>query len=186
MHILVTVDGSDAADQVVSTVAPWLRDVAAEVELLTVIDASEIHGTLARRPEYQTGWGSWGSEFLPVPPPSPPPPRKVWEFDSQALEEVRAESLGFLEGLGEQHLGATSFEARVEISDHTGEAILRRAAEIGADAIAIGTHGRTGLRRLIFGSVAEEVVRHATVPVLVIPTSPAIREALTTGARSSQ
>ncbi|HWY98467.1 MAG TPA: universal stress protein [Bacteroidia bacterium] len=38
-----------------------------------------------------------------------------------------------------------------------------------ADMIIMGTHGRTGLRHLVMGSVAEYVIRHATIPVLVIP-----------------
>ncbi len=42
--------------------------------------------------------------------------------------------------------------------------------ELGADypLIVLGTHGRTGLKHALLGSVAERVVRHATVPVLVV------------------
>lgn len=46
------------------------------------------------------------------------------------------------------------------------EAIVRFAADQGADLIVMGTHGRTGLRRLLMGSVAEAVVRRAPCPVL--------------------
>ena len=46
------------------------------------------------------------------------------------------------------------------------EEILRAAR--GVDAIVMATHGRTGLTHLVIGSVAEKVVRHATVPVLTI------------------
>ncbi|MBN1295305.1 universal stress protein [bacterium] len=46
--------------------------------------------------------------------------------------------------------------------------ITRRAAETGADIIVIGTHGRTGIRHLLIGSVAEKVVRTATCPVLTV------------------
>jgi nucleotide-binding universal stress UspA family protein len=47
------------------------------------------------------------------------------------------------------------------------EEILALAREIGADLILIGTHGFTGLSRLVIGSVAERVVREAGCPVLV-------------------
>lgn len=46
--------------------------------------------------------------------------------------------------------------------------IVRVAAERGVDLIVISSHGRTGLGRIIFGSTAEAVVRHATCPVLVV------------------
>ncbi|MCS6474224.1 universal stress protein, partial [Burkholderia thailandensis] len=47
--------------------------------------------------------------------------------------------------------------------------IVSLADEIGADVIVMGTHGRRGFRRLVLGSVAERVLRHATRPVLMIP-----------------
>jgi nucleotide-binding universal stress UspA family protein len=46
--------------------------------------------------------------------------------------------------------------------------ILAVAEQIGADLIVIGTHGRTGLRRLLMGSVAEHVIRKAPCPVLTV------------------
>ncbi len=50
-----------------------------------------------------------------------------------------------------------------------GEIVIKQANKLRADTIVIGTHGRTGLSRLVMGSVAEEVIRHAQCPVLVIP-----------------
>ena len=46
--------------------------------------------------------------------------------------------------------------------------IVRVAKERGADLIVISSHGRTGLGRILFGSTAESVVRHAPCPVLVV------------------
>ncbi len=48
------------------------------------------------------------------------------------------------------------------------EEIVRIAAEEHADLIVMGTHGRTGLSRVLMGSVAELVMRHASCPVLTI------------------
>jgi nucleotide-binding universal stress UspA family protein len=53
------------------------------------------------------------------------------------------------------------------------EAILAYAAEAGVDLVVIGTHGRTGVRRFIIGSVAEKVVRRADVPILTVRVSDA-------------
>jgi nucleotide-binding universal stress UspA family protein len=46
--------------------------------------------------------------------------------------------------------------------------ILRCAEEVKADMIVLGTHGRTGLKHALFGSVAEKVVRKAVCPVLSV------------------
>jgi universal stress protein A len=46
--------------------------------------------------------------------------------------------------------------------------IARVAEEGGVDLIVIGTHGRTGLKRVLMGSVAEAVMRHAGCPVLTV------------------
>lgn len=46
--------------------------------------------------------------------------------------------------------------------------IVKRAAEWPADLIVLGTHGRTGMKHLLIGSVAERVVRTATCPVCTV------------------
>lgn len=53
------------------------------------------------------------------------------------------------------------------------EQIVAAAREAGADLIAMSTHGRGGLGRLIFGSVAEAVLREAEIPVLLMRTTEA-------------
>lgn len=56
---------------------------------------------------------------------------------------------------------------------HAGPAILDYASEYDVDLIVMGSHGRRGFRRLLLGSVTEEVVRLARCPVLVIRDDPA-------------
>lgn len=46
--------------------------------------------------------------------------------------------------------------------------IIKKALELSADLIVLGTHGRTGLDHVLFGSTAEKVVRKSTVPVMTI------------------
>jgi nucleotide-binding universal stress UspA family protein len=65
--------------------------------------------------------------------------------------------------------------ARVRIGDPATE-IVAAAKEINADLIAMTTHGRTGLGRLLFGSVAEAVLRGSPIPVFLLRTSEAALE----------
>ncbi|SRR5579885_2227834 len=58
-------------------------------------------------------------------------------------------------------------EKRLE-QGHAANEVLRIAAETGCDVIVMGTHGWSGLRRLLMGSVAADVVQRATCPVLTV------------------
>ena len=50
------------------------------------------------------------------------------------------------------------------------EDIITTAEGWNADLIVMGTHGRTGLMHLLIGSIAEHVLRHSKIPVLVVPS----------------
>ena len=80
---------------------------------------------------------------------------------------------------GEAILGEAALKARaagvpadsavVDAGDRrVAEAIVDEARRSGADLIAIGTHGRRGIQHLVLGSVAEDVLRRATTPVLLL------------------
>ena len=64
------------------------------------------------------------------------------------------------------------FEHRMVMGDPAGE-IVKIADEEHVDMIVMGTHGRTGLSRVLMGSVAESVVRRASCPVLTFKSSAA-------------
>jgi nucleotide-binding universal stress UspA family protein len=68
-------------------------------------------------------------------------------------------------------------ERRVVVGDAVSE-IVSVAQETPCDLIVMGTHGRTGLRRALLGSVAEQVMRKAPCPVLTVkmPFAPAAAE----------
>jgi nucleotide-binding universal stress UspA family protein len=88
----------------------------------------------------------------------------VFVSDSDELRLEASEKLNHIEP-GPQ----IRAERRVEEGDPIDE-ILHFAAENHVDLIVMGTHGRTGLRRLLMGSVAEQVVRKAPCPVLTVKT----------------
>jgi nucleotide-binding universal stress UspA family protein len=65
--------------------------------------------------------------------------------------------------------GGDAIETMI-VEEAPAEAILDTAESIDADLIVMGTHGRTGWRRALLGSIAEKVVHHADRPVLCIPS----------------
>ncbi len=67
----------------------------------------------------------------------------------------------------EELQGCPSFVKKILIGDAASE-IIRYAQEEKIDLIIMGTHGRKGLEKALFGSVAEKVVKNSPVPVLTI------------------
>ncbi len=87
----------------------------------------------------------------------------------EADETARAHVASLVSAYQDNH-GALNME-KVAVYVATGnpaERIVALAAEVDADLIVMGTHGRTGLKRWVLGSVAEEVVRRAPCGVYVI------------------
>ena len=64
--------------------------------------------------------------------------------------------------------GADEARPAVRVSPNAADAIVDYAKDVHADLIIVGTHGRSGMSRLLMGSVAEHVVRSAACPVLVV------------------
>ena len=92
------------------------------------------------------------------------PPKVVEEVEAAAKDavEVLANELSAQRGL---RIDGIAVSAPAEA------AILDQAERVGADLIVLGTHGRTGLSRVLLGSVAERVVRLSEVPVLTVGPS---------------
>jgi nucleotide-binding universal stress UspA family protein len=87
---------------------------------------------------------------------------------SNALTEQKAQEAGaYLERVA-QSLRSRSLSVKTKVAVHPEPAAaILEAAQAGTDLIAIQTHGRRGLSRLVLGSVADKVIRGSSVPVLV-------------------
>jgi nucleotide-binding universal stress UspA family protein len=94
----------------------------------------------------------------------PTEPGVVWATvdDASRIEHV-LENLA--ETVPESEFGKVCFDVRL---GDPGQVISDRAEELNADLVVVGSHGRTGLTRLVLGSVAERVTRLAHCPVLVV------------------
>jgi nucleotide-binding universal stress UspA family protein len=146
--ILLPTDFSDCARYAVPVAAEFARLLGARVICLHVVE-----------PVVQpVGWS-------PLAEPLP-----VAEVGEQ-LEESAAQDLPAFSR--SEEFAGLDVEDVLARGEPAAE-IVRVAAERGVGLIVISAHGRTGLGRILFGSTAESVVRHAPCPVLVV--KPPLRE----------
>ncbi|MBQ4568103.1 MAG: universal stress protein [Desulfovibrio sp.] len=97
------------------------------------------------------------------------PPNTIENF----VGEIVTGAEKSMEAFVAEHFPGVTARGQVLIG-YAAEEILRRAHEEEADLIVMGTHGRKGIDRILFGSVAEKVVKNADMPVLTIrPSAPA-------------
>jgi len=141
---LVPLDGSPVAEAII----PFILDIAGpldmEVDLLRVVE--------------------------PLAPMVIEGSRHV---DVEDIEARRTDAEEYLAPIAvELRNKGVKVESRVR-RGNPAEEIVAAARETGADLIAMSTHGRGGLGRLVFGSVAQAVLRHVDMPVFLMRTTEA-------------
>jgi nucleotide-binding universal stress UspA family protein len=147
-RILVALDGSEMAERILPHVEPPSRALGSTLIVLRATMSPE-----AIVAELN------GGAMLPAAGIIDPEP-----ISEAEREEVDIYVTKFAEGRR-----ASGLTVQVERSDGpAADAILRRADELGMDLIAMTTHGRTGLGRLIFVSVAGDVLHRSTHPLLLV------------------
>jgi nucleotide-binding universal stress UspA family protein len=137
-RVVVPLDGSPVAEAIL----PFILDIAGPLGLEVLL----LH-VVQWRPSPATERGHAPMDDLPT-----------------LTAKAKSYLAGFAPRLRARGVNA---ETSVRSGDPVQE-ILAGAAEAGADLIAMSTHGRTGLGRLLFGSVAEAVLRRAEVPVFLM------------------
>ena len=90
-------------------------------------------------------------------------------LEDELLTGAEARMVSFVDENRDSYtkLGVSELKAKVLMGD-VGEQIVDYASEIQADLIVMGTHGYKGLEKIMFGSVADKVVRAALCPVTTI------------------
>ena len=149
-RILVPTDFSTGAEQAAVIAAELAREVGGSIELVHVYVPPSI-----MLPD--------GSTFAPTP-------AELVEANERADFALQAASRALVARIG----GGVRVDASSRIGGAADE-IVRLANSGRYDVVVMGTHGRTGIRRLVVGSVAEKVLRHASIPVLTVraPEAPA-------------
>jgi len=139
-RILVPLDGSETSERALTVAVDFAAAVGAEIVLCHVVD-------LARAAAMSGGEA---------------------QLVAGCLNALRDEGIAILtEGEG-RVAGRARVSTRI-VDGSPVDAIEKLAAEISANYIVLGSHGRTGLTRVVLGSVAEGVVRAAAIPVIVVP-----------------
>ncbi len=143
--------------------------------VLTPIDFSENAGKVARSAAYVAGtfkaelhlifvvqnFEDYSGFFVP-PVNLPNLEEEIFTSAQQRMESFMEENQGMLESFG-----LTGIKNKV-LSGDVSEEILSYAVEINCNLIVMGTHGYKGLERIMFGSVADKVVKTACCPVMTI------------------
>lgn len=166
MRVALALDGSETGMRALAATASWLRTTAAELVVIHVLKEDEAHET-ARGSKFThalTPVGMSSGQSLNAVEPL----TGLAEDRSQAIARIRTEWIDRLKAEVATHLPGIPAAAVVHVSDNIADALVESAREANAEVIIVGTHGRKGLSHAILGSVAERVVREATVPVLVV------------------
>jgi nucleotide-binding universal stress UspA family protein len=164
-RLLVPTDGSALSLRIVPTIEQFLPPDQAELILLRVSPHAQSQGTaqaaLLQDPllRHATMARMTSSDFERGEHPI-----YADQIESNRRVELESELQPIVEEL-QQH--GYAVEPLVKFGD-PAEAILMAAQQHHVDLIAMSTHGRTGLKRQIFGSVTEDVLRHTDLPILVI------------------
>jgi nucleotide-binding universal stress UspA family protein len=141
-HILVATDLSEAALACCAPIGGLARTLGARMTLLHVVGGHEA-----------------------IPHGAPLAPAIEEPASEKQMEKARAKLDERLPAYGE----GLELTPVVISGGDTADEIVEYAERNGADLIALATHGRTGFRHMVLGSVAQDVVRKSKIPVIVLP-----------------
>lgn len=95
------------------------------------------------------------------------PPSSIENFVGEIIVGAEKSMQEFVE----EHFSEVKASGKV-VNGYAAEEILALVDSMDADMIIMGTHGRTGIDRILFGSVAERVVKASRVPVMTVRPTP--------------
>jgi len=143
-HLLVPLDGSHLAEAALPHALELASKFNSEISLVWVIQPPHLIMTAAN-----------GSVYAQL----------LTEMRNQSEQDAHAYLTDHQESLQQQGF---IVHTQVTEGENVADALLQVASDLEVDAIVMSTHGRGGLSRWVFGSVADKVLRYAAVPVLLI------------------
>lgn len=140
-HLLVPVDFSEPSRMAASYAAKIAVPLGADLTLLHAITSMEEVEVLLSEQETPIDWGTARADAANV---------------ADKMLQAVAVAIGHPDAV------------RLVVDGHAAPATAEAAREHEMDMVVVGSHGRTGLRRALLGSVAERMARLCPVPVLVV------------------
>ncbi|HJS54253.1 MAG TPA: universal stress protein [Chitinophagaceae bacterium] len=147
--ILIALDYNPSAQKIAETGHNLAKAMKARTILLHVTSDATYYSSLNYSPIM--GYGGFNN---------------VVETDN--AKELKKAAQDFLDK-SKQHLRDEKIQTVVK-NGVIGETILKTATDLKVDIIVMGTHSRRGLEKILVGSVAENVLHHSSIPLLIIPT----------------
>ena len=144
-RILVAIDGSETSEHAFDTALQLARDNDAQLQPLYVVDNPLM------------AYDASGYD-----------PTVLHDAFVEEGQRLLADALARMKH--ENVAGAPRIVDVAPVGEDISERIRTSANEFNADLLVLGTHGRRGFKRLFLGSVAERVVRSASLPVLLVPS----------------
>lgn len=141
-HILLATDGSAASDHAAALAVGLARTHSAKLTALYVADPYPYIGV---------------GEINPM----------GYQAYSAAAQQLAAQAHSKVDVLCKQGGAVVELQARLVEDVAAASGIVQTAKDEGADLIVMGSHGRSGIARLMLGSVANKVVAESPIPVLV-------------------
>ena len=149
--VLIALDYDPTAQKVAESGFSLAKSLGADIVMLNVVS----YPLFAPTPEYSPIMGFSGYIDMST--------------DLIDNAEIQKESARLFLEKSKLHLGDESIKTMIKSGDFA-ETILETAEEIKADIIVMGSHSRKWLENVVMGSVAEKVLHHTTIPLLIIPT----------------
>jgi nucleotide-binding universal stress UspA family protein len=148
-QILIALDYEPSAQTIAETGLGLAKAMKAEVTLLHVVTNTAYYSSLDYSPIM--GFSGFGGTDI-----------------QETFIEIKKLSQDFLDK-SKEHLADASINTIVKEGE-SSEAIMQTAKEIHADIIVMGSHSRSGLDKILMGSVTEKVLHNTTIPLFIIPT----------------
>ncbi|MEO9021360.1 MAG: universal stress protein [Ginsengibacter sp.] len=149
--VLIALDFDPSAQKIAETGYELAKSMNAQVILLHVVADATYYSSLNYSPIM--GFDSFSNLDI---------------VQTDAVTGLKEAAQNYLDK-SKHYLGDDTIQTVVKDGDF-GDGILEASTEINADIIVMGTHSRSGLDKILMGSVAEKVLHRSLIPLFIIPT----------------